>query len=153
MNTYACPIDSIVQDPGDGEWHRVTVPFPFSTFIEARTKLEQAMRLPMPTLLRHKDFKSFFDLEALPILAERKGTMYHGIVTMSPSVEACYRVVAIERLLANVEYGFCDRCGTAFRVSSKHKRKYCDTATCGHAVAQARYRESLKKPKKRRSKV
>ena len=144
MNTYAGPI-GIVQDPVARKYHRRIVPFHWSTFLAAQTKLRQAMRLPIPKLLRHAEFGPSFKLEKLAVTAERRDGAYYGTVTMRPSLESCYRVIAFERLLANAEYGFCERCGKPFRVSSKHKRKYCQTGTCGHAVAQQAYREREKR--------
>jgi hypothetical protein len=117
------------------------VPFRWSVFLKAQKKLKQAMGLPIPTLLlRHPELKQFFELKTLSITAERRDGAYYGIVTMSPSLEACYRVVAVERLFGNVEYSFCERCGDPFPVTSKHERKYCE-GTCAHAVAQQAYRE------------
>lgn len=147
------------KDPDTGEWHATTVPdwleerfskgrahvkeapFHWSAFVEAQTKLMRALRLPIPKLLQSTKLKSFFNLDKLSVTAERRNGSYYGTVTMSPSLDACYRVIAVERLLANVAYGFCERCGRPFQVTSKHKRKYCDTATCGHAVAQQTYRD------------
>lgn len=124
------------------------VAFRWSMFIEAQTKIKQAKGLPIPTLLnRHPELKSFFNLETLNVTAERRDGVYYGIVTMSPSLRACYRVIALERLLADVEYRFCERCGDPYEVKSKHDRKYCDNPACGHAVAQQAYRERKKNPK------
>ncbi len=151
------------EDPVTGEWHATTVPdwlekkfskgrleveeapFHWSAFVEAQTKPMRAMRVPIPNLLRSAELKSFFNLDKLSVTAERRNGSYYGTVTMSPSLDACYRVIAVERLLANVEYGFCERCGKPFRVTSKHERKYCDTSLCGHAVAQQAYRDKKRK--------
>jgi hypothetical protein len=62
------------------------------------------------------------------------------------TMDACYEVIALQRLLSNVEYDRCARCGKPYQVTSKHERKYCETVTCGHAVAQQAYRERKKNP-------
>ena len=124
---------------------RIYVPFRWSMFVKGQTKLKQAMGLPISKLLRHTELRSFFDLKTLSVTAERRDGVYYGIVTMTPSLEACYRIIAIERLLGNVEYGICERCHHPFEVTSGHKRKHCDAATCGHAAAQQAYRERKKR--------
>jgi hypothetical protein len=139
METYAGPI-GIARHP-DGTYIWQVVPFHWSNFIEAQTNLRQAMRLPIPKLLRHPEFARFFRLDRFEVVAERRGKEYYGIVTMKPSLSSCYQFIALQRLLANVEYGFCERCGNPYQVTSKHIRKYCDPAICGHAVAQQRYRD------------
>jgi hypothetical protein len=116
-------------------------PFPWSAFVETQAKLKQAMGLSISELLRRTEFAPFFRLEKLTVTAERRQGAYYGILKTSPSLESCYRVIAFERLLANVQYGFCERCGIPFQVTSKHKRKYCETDGCGHAVAQQKYRD------------
>jgi hypothetical protein len=125
MNTFAGPT-GIVRDPVDGKYHWKIVPFHWSTFTAAQKKLSQAMSLPIPKLLRHAEFGPFFRLETLEITAERKGEVYHGTVTMKPSLSSCFRVIALERLLGNVEYDICERCRYPFQVTSAHKRKYCE---------------------------
>jgi hypothetical protein len=104
------------------------------------------MRLPIPRLLRHPEFAHSFRLDRLEVIAERRGYEYYGTVTMRPSLGSCYRFIALQRLLANVKYGFCERCGNPYEVKSKHFRKYCDNPACGHAVAQQAYRERQKNP-------
>jgi hypothetical protein len=146
MNTYAGPI-GIVQDPVDGKYLWKIVPFRWSTFIAAQKKLNQAMSLPIPKLLRHAELNPFFKLERLEITAERRGDVYYGVVTMKPSLSSCFRVIALERLLGNVEYGICERCHHPFEVTSGHKRKYCENPNCGHAVAQQAYRKRQKQKK------
>lgn len=149
MNTYAGPI-GIVQDPVDGKYLWKIVPFRWSTFIAAQKKLNQAMSLPIPKLLRHSELNRFFKLETLEITAERRGGVYYGVVTMKPSLSSCFRVIALQRLLGNVEYGICKRCHHPFELTSRHKRKHCYAATCGHAAAQQAYRERKKKEKLKR---
>jgi len=140
MNTYV-GLMGLVRDSDDGRYPSVFVPFRWSTFIDAQTKLKDAMRLPIAKLLRHAETGRAFRLDTLTITTANRGGAYYGTVTMKPTLGGCYRVIAVERLLANVEYGFCERCGKPFRVTSKHQRKYCDTSICGHAVAQQAYRD------------
>jgi hypothetical protein len=147
MNTYACPIDDmIVVDALDGKRHKTPAAFRWSAFIEAQAKLANARHLPIPRLLRHPELHWSFDLymQEIRITAERRGEAYYGIVTLSPSLESCCRVIAFERLLANATYRFCENCGNSFRLASRHKRKFCENPNCGHAVAQRAYRERNK---------
>jgi hypothetical protein len=155
MNAFACPIfvrhrlTSIPYRWENGlkmQMKAKEAPFRWSAFIQGRAKLKDAMRLPIPTLLRRVELAPFFKLETLEVTAERRDGAYYGTITTSPSVEACYRVIAFQRLLANIEYGFCERCGDPYEVKSKHHRKYCDNPACGHAVAQQAYREREKNP-------
>ena len=98
----------------------------------------------MAKLSRHAKLAKYFDLKTIKLTAERRDEAYYGIITMDATEEAFYRVIAFERLLTDVEYGFCERCDRPFRVTSRHKRKYCETDSCGHAVAQQAYREREK---------
>jgi len=150
MNVSACPIDGVVQDKVDGEWHRTTVPFRWSEFLDFQKKLKQAMRLPIAKLQQLPEFKSAFDLTGFGLLVQRRRDAYFGTVTTAPIPEECLRVIAVDRLLGGVRYGFCKRCGNPFEITSRHKRKYCDAAICGHAVAQGRYRLRLKRKMKDR---
>ena len=149
MNTYAGPI-GIVQDPVDGKYPWKIVPFRWSTFIAAQRKLNQAMSLPIPKLLRHAEFARCFTLDRFEVVAEQRGKEYYGIVTMKPSLHSCYRFIAFQRLFGNVKYGICKRCHNPFELTSKHKRKYCDNPACGHAVAQQAYRKRKKRERKKK---
>ena len=151
LNVYGCPIDGIVQDPVDGDWHRTTVPFHWSEFLKFQANLKDAMRLPITKLRRFPEFEWAFDLTRFGVHLEQRDGVYYGTLTTNPSVEGCYRVIAIERLLGDVQYGFCRRCGNPFQKKSRHERKYCNTATCGHASAQEKYRRRLKKSQKPRN--
>jgi hypothetical protein len=142
MNTYACPFPQ--GDPINVKYEGTTVGFRWSTFVTARENVKQAMRLPIPTLLRNPKFKTFFELQHTGVSIERRGGVYYGEQVMSPSFESCYKVIALERVLANVEFSFCERCHHPFQVTSKHKRKYC-SKECAHAVAQEEYRERKKR--------
>jgi hypothetical protein len=148
METYAGPT-GIARYP-DGTYIWRVVPFHWSDFIEAQTNVQRAMSLPIPKLLRHPEFARSFRLDRFEVTAEKTGEKYYGKVIMKPSLSACYRFIALQRLLANIEYGFCERCGRFFQVTSKHKRKYCETVTCGHAVAQQAYRDKKRKELKKK---
>jgi hypothetical protein len=130
VNTFASPF----------KYHKT---FNWGDFVDARKKLEDAMRLPIAKLRRHPEFLWYFDLNMREILlsAELREGVYYGTVASMASFDGCYEVIAFERLLANVKYGFCQRCHHHFRVTSRHKRKYCCSDICGHAVAQQKYRK------------
>lgn len=143
MNLNGCPFDEVVEYPVEDEYHRKMVPFHWSDFETFQMNLRDAMRLPVAKLLSRPEFKSAFDLTAFQIKVVQEGGAYYGRVRTRASVPLCYRVIAVNRLLGEVKYGFCERCGKPFQVESRHYRKYCDT-DCAHAAAQGKYRERLK---------
>jgi hypothetical protein len=43
-------------------------------------------------------------------------------------------------MIRGAAFQACEKCGAPFPVFDNYAHKYCDTATCGHAAAQAKYR-------------
>ncbi len=143
INVNGCPFDEVVECPLEEEYHRRKVPFRWSDFQRLQMNLRDAMRLPVAKLLRRPEFKWAFNLTSFKIEVVHEGGTYYGEQWTRASEPLCYRVIAVNRLLGEVEYGFCERCRKPFQVTSRHKRKFCDTG-CAHAAAQERYREGLR---------
>jgi hypothetical protein len=156
MNTYGCPIDGVIQDPDERDWHRTVIPFLWGTFTDAQDKLRDAMLLPIPELLCNPEFKRFFRLETFEVTAARVMAVprdlefegeddkaYCGLIFRRPSLDACCEAIALRRVLADVKYRFCEYCGKPFMVRTKHGRKYCSPAHA-HAATMQRSREHQK---------
>jgi hypothetical protein len=153
MNLNGNPLDEVVQHPIGEEYHRAQIPFYWSDFVRVQQKLRDAMLLSLDRLSHHPEFKWAFTLSEFSVAVIQKASRHYGIVRTRPSIPWCYRVIAINRLLGNVEYKFCLRCGNPFSVESRHKRKYCPLpAPCGHAVAQEAYRIRKRKSEMRQRK-
>jgi hypothetical protein len=152
MNINGCPFDEVVEYPVEEEYHRKKVPFYWSDFQRFQMNLKGAMDVPVSKLLLRPEFKWAFNLTGFQLKVDRDDGAYYGRVWTRASVPLCYRVIAVNRLLGEVKYGFCERCGKPFQVESRHKRKYCPLpAPCGHAVAQEKYRMRQQKSEMRRT--
>lgn len=147
MNTYTA-IQNLGQTHNYEPNGQTTLRFHWSAFLEVQSKLMQAMINPVPKLLRHNEFGRAFRLEALEIKAQRKGEQYSGEVMLKSTLQSCYRVIAVARLLGKLEYNRCVRCHRVFQVTNRHERKFCPWG-CAHAAAQQSYRERERLKRKR----
>ena len=142
MNQNGNPLDETVEYSINEEYHRPRVPFLWSDFVAVQRKLRDAMALPVHALSQQPDLRWAFTLTEFSLAVTQRKGHYYGIVKTRPSLPWYYRVIAVNRLLGEVRYKFCLRCGNPFAMESRHKRKYCPfPAPCGHAVAQEKYRK------------